>query len=417
MVYSDRWAFRPGVRRYGSETLWLAAVAVFPLVAGWGCSNRAAEKKEVTAVKRPVPVQVARAETQSYRRTVESVGSLFPDEEVTVSSEVEGRVEQVLADVGDRVTLGQPLVRIGTVELSLIFDQARAAVQQVQARLGLPEQGEGLRDVRDAADVKKALADLNDAEQKYQRAKTLLGRALVAREAFDEADARLKSARAAYDLAVQMVENLRAQLVQFRAAADLARKKLDDSTIRAPFAGEIKERTVTVGQYLKVQSPVMVIVSVDPLRARLKVPEKMAGWIKVGQTASVRVEAYSDLVFTGRISRLNPIVDQQTRTYEAEALIANRDGRLKAGFFIKASIPSELVDRVLFVPDQAVQYSYGVYKVFIIEGSTLREKEVRIGERPSRQVEIVNGLSDGERVALPFRGSELRDRAEVEIVP
>ena len=418
MDHVDRWTFRLGARRWGPAQLWLAAaLAVFPVLAGWACSNRAAEKREVAAVKKPMAVRVARVEAQTYRRTVESVGSLFPDEEVTVSSEVEGRVEQVLADVGDRVALGQPLVRIATVELALALEQARAAVQQVQARLGLTEQGEDLRDVRDAADVKKALADLNDAEQKYQRAKTLLSRGLVAREAFDEADARYKAARAAYDLAVQMVQNLRAQLVQFRAAAELARKKLDDSTIRAPFAGEIKERTVTVGQYLKVQSPVMVIVSVDPLRARLKVPEKMSGWIKVGQTVSVRVEAYSDLVFTGRISRLNPSVDQQTRTFEAEALIANRDGKLKPGFFIKASIPSDLVDKVLFVPDRAVQYSYGTYKVFAVEGNTLREKEVRTGERPNQQVEIVDGLREGDAVALPPKGGELRDRAEIEIVP
>jgi membrane fusion protein (multidrug efflux system) len=218
-------------------------------------------------------------------------------------------------------------------------------------------------------------------------------------------------------MAVQTVQNLRAQLVQFRAAAELARKKLDDSTIRAPFAGEIKERTVTVGQYLKVQSPVMVIVKVDPLRARLKIPERMSGWIRNGQTVSVRVEAYPNQVFTGRISRLNPVVDQQTRTFEAEALIANADGKLKPGFFIKASIPSDLVDKVLFVPDRAVLYSYGTYKVFAVEGNVLREKEVRVGERPNQQVEIVNGLREGETVALPPQGVELRDRAEIQIVP
>jgi membrane fusion protein (multidrug efflux system) len=289
-------------------------------------------------------------------------------------------------------------------------------VQQVRARLGLPEQGEDLRDVRNAAEVKKAQADLNDAEQKYQRAKTLLARNLVARESFDEADSRYKSARAAYDLAIQTVENLRAQLAQNRALLELARKKLNDSTIRAPFAGEIKERTVTVGQYLIVQSPVMAIVSVDPLRARLKIPEKMAAWIQVGQTVSVSVEAYPGQTFSGKISRLNPSVEQQTRTFEAEALIANRDGKLKPGFFIKASIPSGLVDKALFVPERAVLYSYGVYKVFLIDKTTLREKEVRIGEHPNLQVEIVDGLREGDGIALPPKGIELRDRAEVEII-
>ncbi len=363
-----------------------------------------------------VPVQLARVEAQAYRRNVESVGSLFPDEEVTVSSEVEGPVEQVLADVGDRVTKGQPLVRISTAELTLALEQARAAVEQIRARLGLPEQGEDLRDVRAAAEVKKAQADLNDAELKYNRAQTLLARGLVAREAYEEADSRYKSARATYDLAVQTVENLRAQLAQYRASMELARKKLNDSTIRAPFAGEVKERTVTVGQYLKVQSAVMVIVSVDPLRARLKVPEKMAAWIRVGQLVRVGVEAYPNQTFSGRLSRLNPSVDQQTRTFEAEALIENHEGKLKPGFFVKATIPSDLVDRVLFVPESAVQYSYGVYKVFVIEGNKLREKEVRVGEHPNQQVEVVGGLREGDGVALPVKGGELRDQVQVEVI-
>ncbi len=238
----------------------------------------------------------------------------------------------------------------------------------------------------------------------------------MAREAYEEADSRYKAARATYDLAVQTVENLRAQLAQYRASMELARKKLNDSTIRAPFAGEVKERTVTVGQYLKVQSAVMVIVSVDPLRARLKVPEKMAAWIRVGQLVEVRVEAYPDRTFSGRIARLNPSVDQQTRTFEAEALIENHEGKLKPGFFIKATIPSDLVDRVLFAPEGAVQYSYGVYKVFAIEGNRLKEKEVRIGEHPNQQVEIVDGLREGDGIALPMKGSELRDQALVEVV-
>ncbi len=408
-----------GAHRNAVPRWWSAGLAACLVFAGISCSNRTAEKKEgvVAPKKQTVPVQLARVESREYRRTVEAVGSLFPDEEVTVSSEVEGKVEQVLADVGDRITLGQPLVKISTVELTLALEQARASVQQVRARLGLSDKGEELRDVRDAADVKKALADLNDAEQKYQRAKTLLARGLVARETYDEADSRLKAARAAYDLAIQLVENLRAQLVQYRASMELAQKKLSDCTILAPFAGQVKERNVTVGQYLKVQSPVVVIVSVDPLRARLKVPEKMAGWIKIGQTVSVRVEAYPDRTFTGKISRLNPTVDQQTRTYEAEALVENPEGKLKPGFFIKASIPSELIDKALFVQERAVQYSYGVYKVFLIEGNVLREREVRIGEHPNQQVEIVDGLRAGDGVALPYRGSQLQDRVEVEVVP
>ena len=96
---------------------------------------------------------------------------------------------------------------------------------------------------------------------------------MIARQIFDEAEARYMAAKAAYDLAVQQVENMRASMHQNQAALNLANKKLRDAHIYAPFAGHVKVRSVTTGQYLKVQAPVMTIVNVDPLRVRLSVPE------------------------------------------------------------------------------------------------------------------------------------------------
>jgi RND family efflux transporter MFP subunit len=354
-------------------------------------------------------------EQKQLRRNVESVGSLFPLDEVTVSSEVEGRVEQVLVDVGDHVTAGQTIVKVVPTELQLTLDQQRATLQQARARLGLPENVEDVKDVRDAAEVKKAAADLADARQKYERAKTLFEQGLLPKQSFDEAESRNNAARAAYDLSVQGVQNLRAALAQSRAAAALAQKKVADSIIRAPFAGQIKERSVTQGQYLKVQTPVMVIVNVDPMRVRLRVPEKMAAWVKNGQEVTVTVEAYPGRSFTGKISRINPSVDQQTRAFEVEALIVNHEALLKPGFFVKASIPSSFVVDSLFVPEDALLYVYGVYKVFVIDGNTVKEKEVKIGERSGSEVEILEGLAQGDRIAVATKGQELKEGAVVEI--
>jgi multidrug efflux pump subunit AcrA (membrane-fusion protein) len=110
---------------------------------------------------------------------VESVGSLFPFEEVTVSAEVEGRVDRVLVDIGDRVTRGQPLVQVSPVELQLVRAQQQAALEQTQARLGFTAGGEAGGGPREAAEVKRAAADLKDAEQKYLRARCLLPTLLV----------------------------------------------------------------------------------------------------------------------------------------------------------------------------------------------------------------------------------------------
>ncbi len=378
---------------------------------GTGCLRGRASDDPRDGAK-PVRARVVPVVSRVVHRDVESVGSLFAFEEVTVGSEVEGRVDVVYVDVGDKVATGRPLVKIVPVELSLALDQERAALQQIQARLA-PPQGGDLKDPGEAAEVRRAQADRTDAEQKYERARELLSGGLIARGTFDEAEARFKAARAAYDMAVQNVQNLRAQVAQRSASVALADKKLRDTVIRAPFAGQVKERMVSPGQYVKVQTPVMAIVDTDPLRVRLKAPEKMAAWIAVGLPVKVQVEAYPDRTFVGRLSRINPSVDPQTRSFEVEALLDNKDGLLKPGFFARASIASNHVDKALLVPQDALRYLYGVYKVYTVEQRALRETEVKLGARNGEEVEVVAGLSDGARVAVPVEGQELRDGATV----
>jgi membrane fusion protein, multidrug efflux system len=386
------------------------------LIFSTSCSQDTPGKSNSSAQK-PVNARVIPVESKQIRRNVESVGSLFAYEEVTVSSEVEGRVDDVLVDVGDRVTRGQAMVKVSPVELQYALDQQRAALRQARARLGLSEDGPELKDIRDAAEVKKAAADLNEADQKYRRAKAMMDQGLLPQQNFDEVESRYKSARAAYDLAVQTVENIRHQVSQYQATVALAQKKLADAVIRAPFPGQIKARSVTPGQYLKVQTPVMVIVNIDPLRVRLKVPEKMAAWVRPDQEVTLSVEAYPDRTFSGKISRINPSVDEQTRSFEVEALIINREGLLKPGFFVKASIPSNRVESGLFVPYSALQYVYGLYKVYTVDGNLLKERDVKIGERNGDQVEIVEGISAADRVAVPSKNQVFKDRTPIEVVP
>src|SRR5713226_464569 len=276
-----------------------------------GCTAGDAPGKAADSRNRSKEIQVTPVSVQvkAFRRDVEAVGSLFPQEEVTVSSEVDGKVDQVFVDVGDRVEAGQPIVGVSTIELKLALDQQRALYRQARTRLGLPEDSDDdLSKVTDAAEVKKAAADLKQADDVYTRSQVLLQKQLIPEQDVEQAEGRLNSAKAAYDLSIQAVQNLRAQVPQYRATMELAEKKLRDAVIRAPFKGEVKERVVAPGQYLKVQTPVMGIVSIDPLRVRLKMPEKMTEWIHVGDVVNVSVEAYLDKKFSGKVSRINPSV-------------------------------------------------------------------------------------------------------------
>ena len=389
----------------------LALATLLLFLGQVGCS-RSQQANVRGDASNPIAVHSYPVTEEVVRRRVQATGSLYALEESTVSAEVEGRVERVLVDVGDAVREGQVLVTLVPTEFQYELERQHAIVSQVRAQLGLGPHDPLPRDPGQVAFVQRAAADLFDAEQKYQRAEQLFRDRLISQQQLDEASARYKGARAAHDLAVQQVEQLKAQLLSNEAASKLAEKKLADATIRAPFPGAVKQRNVSPGEYLKVQSPVMVIVRTDQLRARLSVPEKWAGAVKIGGTIDVKVEAYPGEGFHGRLERINPAVSQDSRTFEVEALLPNASGRLKPGFFVQASLSSEVEEKTLVVPEQAVNYRYGVYKVYVLNGTRVAERPIKPGAPQGPRMEVLEGLRAGERVAVALQG-ELRDGAAV----
>ncbi len=387
----------------------LAAASLALLAAGCSRDPSATARGDEA---NPIAVRTYTVQEEVVKRRVQATGSLFALEESTISAEVEARVEQVRVDVGDRVAQGQVLVSLSKQELQYEMDRQTAAVQQVRARLGVGPNDPLPRDPAQVAFVRRAAADLFDAEQKLNRAQELARDQLISREELDGAQAAFQRARAAHEEAVQQVEQLKAQFQSSEAARRLAEKKLADAEIRAPFPGAVKERRVSPGEFLKVQSPVMVLVRTDRLRARLAVPEKWAGVLKTGTEVELRVEAYPDEVFRGRIERINPAVAQETRTFEVEALLDNADGKLKPGFFAQASFASEREEKSVVVAEDAVLYRYGAYKAFVLNGNRVAEREIKIGAVEGSRIEVLEGLQPGDRVAVALQG-DLRDGAVV----
>ena len=365
----------------------------------------------------PTPVRLYTVAEETAQRRVQAVGSLFALEESILSSQVEGRVAQVLADVGDTVKEEQPLIALDPQELQFEVDRQRGQVRQVRAQLGIGPNDAPPTDPKKIASVERAAADLFDANGKYTRAQEMFKDHLISQQQLDEAASRYQSAQASYNVALQEVDRLKALLVSSEASEQLAEKKLRDATIRAPFPGSIKTRNVHPGEYLRVQSPVMVLVRTDRLRARLAVPERWAGWVRDGAPVDLQVEAFPGETFHGKVSRINPSVSQDSRTFEAEALLANSDGRLKPGFFVQASIPSEKQEKTIFLPEGAVNYRYGVYKVFLVRGNRVSERQIRPAgqteDARGRRFEVAEGLKPGDRVAVAISG-DLHDGATVE---
>jgi RND family efflux transporter MFP subunit len=381
-----------------------------------GCS-KSTSSSVLGDAAHPTPVHLYTVAEETAQRRVQAVGSLFALEESILSSQVEGRVAEVLADVGDAVKQEQPLIVLDPQELQLEVDRQRGLVHQVRAQLGVGPNDPPPTDPKKIASVQRAEADLFDADHKYTRAQEMYKDRFISQQQLDEAASRFQSAQASYNVALQEVDRLKALLVSSEASEQLSEKKLGDATIRAPFPGAIKTRNVHPGEYLRVQSPVMVLVRTDRLRARLAVPERWAGWVRDGAAVDLQVEAFPGETFHGNVSRINPAVSQDSRTFEAEALLVNLDGRLKPGFFVQASIPSEKEEKTIFLPERAVSYRYGVYKVFLVNGNHVSERQIRPAgqteDQRGRRFEVAEGLKPGDRVAVAISG-DLHDGATVE---
>src|SRR5438128_607467 len=157
----------------------------------------------------------------------------------------------------------------------------------------------------------------------------------------------------------------------------LADRQFRDTQIRAPFDGYVEKRLVNLGELVKMQMPVMAVVRVDPLKVTAEIPEKMAPWIGEGQIVELHVDAYPSQPFAGKVSRISPAVNTATRAFPFEALVPNKDARLKPGTFARVHIESGKTDEVLTLSYSSLQYRYGVNRAFVVEGDKLAARELK----------------------------------------
>lgn len=384
-------------RKTDNSVIAVMALVLMPLW-GAGCSRQSPAGAAATNPDPPVAVESLQVKPETVQRTIELVGTLEGQREVTVSSEVAGRVLAIHADLGDRVQQGQVLVEIDPRELALAVDRQQAALQQALASLGLSKETDPMPDPVQTSVVRRAAADLADARLNFERAQALLAKNVVARQVYDSAEARYKGAEANYTSALEGVRNLVAQAENLRAQLALARKKVADTTIRAPFAGAVRTRMVEEGQYLKDQGPVMSITDTNPLKLRASIPEQWFPHVAAGARVELTVEAYPE-IFQGRVARVSRTIDPQSRSFAIEAEVNNSAERLRPGLFARARLITSKSDSVLRVPANAVISYYGVQKVYAIENSQIVEKVVKLGDRFGDSIEITDGLAPGVVIA------------------
>ncbi len=364
-----------------------------------GASEALAEARAAASAT-PVPaveVTTASAITRDLAKGVQVVGSLAADEEVVVSAQAAGELSQLNVDFGSFVAEGQVIAQIDQRDAKLKIEQAEASLKQTMARLGMKE-GERFQADQNA-DVKVAKASLDWAKTELDRQTKLIENGDIPRSTFDRSLTDYNLSQARYQAALDAVNQQLAVVDQQRSALNLSKKALTDTVVRSPISGAVKEKHVSRGTYLTVNGRIVTLVKINPLRLRAEIPEAFSAAVRTGQTMTLNVDAFPGRTFNGRVIRIGPSLNEQTRALTVEAQVANPSNILRPGMFAKSELITAKAAPAVMVPSRAVAVNAGLSKVFVIEAGKAVERIVKTATTDGDLIEIVEGVKAGEIVA------------------
>lgn len=318
----------------------------------WGCKKKVPEEKLVNVV-------VQQAESKQLRPFIESTGTLNPNEEIIMGAEIDGIVKSVKVDEGTVVKKGMLLATLDDTEFSHEVIRARAFLKQTEASLA-------------------------NTKMEFSRKDALYKEQLVTRQQYDDVFTRLA-------LAESEVERAKAALV-------IANQKLAKTRLFAPLASRVKEKKVSVGDFVKNGTQMLILIQPNPLKLRFTVPEKDIGKIRVGQDVNVRVDAFSDREFIGKVSIVFPSLEEKTRSLTVEAIIPNNEEHLKPGLFARVILYTGEPRDVVLVPVTSLLYEGEKVRLFVIEGDIAKERSIKPGNKYGELMGIAEGLKPGEIV-------------------
>lgn len=376
-----------------------AACSLLWFISACEHPDPAAAKQSVGDAPPPRQVKTIAVTRMPLERTVNVLGSLAAYDQATLSTKTPGRVAAILVDFGSPVEQGQTLAQIEPRDYQLQVQQAEAALAQTRVRLGLTPTGTDERvDPDQTGTVRQARARLEDARQNRERRAALVEKGFIAKSDFDAADAAYLVALSQYQDALEEIRNRQALLLQRRSELDIARQRLTDTIIKAPFDGVIQTKHASIGEYLAASAPVVTLVRMDPLRLRAEVPERAAAKVQAGQKVRLTVDG-DPTVYAGLITRLGPTINEQNRMLTVEADVKN-PGSLRPGSFARIDIVTNEADQALTVPTQAIVTFAGLEKVWVVQEGKAVEKAIITRHHQGKWTEVIDGVQVGDVVIL-----------------
>jgi RND family efflux transporter MFP subunit len=384
--------------------MWIAGALFVAGVLAWIWLGRGSTETGIHRVDADgdiPPAAVARVERRNVGSTLAIAGEFKPFQDVDVHAKVAGYIRQIYVDVGDHVKDGQTLAVLEVPELAAQLTGAEASVRAAQEQIR-----------RAQGDLQRAQSSHTAAHSAYARLKQAAdSRAgLVAQQEVDdwqakdlETEAQVASAEAELAAAKQQLEVSQANQKQYTALSDYTR-------IVAPFAGVITNRYADTGALVAAGTssstqaiPVVRLAQTSKLRLVLPIPESVAAQIHLGDPVKVQVQALNQEI-EGRVSRFADSLDRQTRTMETEIDFDNRDGHLIPGMYTETRLSLRERKDALTIPLEAVSRNGDEATVLAVNAdNVVQERKVQLGVEDSTRIEVLSGLSEGDRVIIGNR--------------
>jgi multidrug efflux pump subunit AcrA (membrane-fusion protein) len=401
-----------------SQLLKMFLAVVLAVVSGgiFSACKKSNGQTNATASASPTPAIIEITSMAAVSRQLpqyfEATGSLAANEQTDVAPETSGKVAAVGVDIGTFVKKGQLLVRLEDADFKDRVQQAQAQLDQTKATLEQNRAKIGLRPGQkfnpdNVPEVAAARAALDLAEKNLKRSEKLVESGDVSRATFDQQKSQRDQASEQYQALIHQAEQNYAAIANSQAAVEaaqtnlsLVKRNLTYTIIVAPMAGYVSDRPADIGEYISPQQKVATIVSLNPLRAKIDVPEQAIPQIHQGESVSVSVSAYTDRTFSGHVARISPNVTASSRTLTVEADVDNPNGELKPGQFATIRILLPKSAPAVMVSQRALRTISGATYVFVIKNGFAQQRLVQSGQTEGDMVEIKSGVAADEVIAI-----------------
>ena len=389
-----------------------------------GCS-----KKEEPEMEAPAPVQVTAVTQDTVRRIVTGDGVLFPIDQASVTPKIQAPVQRFYVNRGDHVRQGQLLAVLENRDLAASALEAKGALEQAESNLR-STQGATVPE-----SVVKAQTDVESAKQAMEAAKRVLDsrqdlfrQGALARRQVDEAQVNYVQSNSAY-LAAQehlralqtvskeeQVKTASAQVESARAHYQSQEAQVQYTRITSPINGIVSDRPLYAGEVAQPGTPLLTIVDISRVVARVNVAQAQASTVKTGQPADVTVtDTQAEL--HGKVSVVSPAADPNSTTIQVWVEIANPGEILKPGTSVHAMIVAESIKAATVIPAAAIlPGEEGGEAVLVISSDSVAHKRpVRLGLREGNKVQVLSGVNPGESVVI-VGGMGVDDKAKVKVI-